>query len=145
MGEQTKRRPPGNPAWTPGCPSPNPRGRPRSGLALSERIRERLSPDELIDLVTRALADDKIDLAQRVQFAFQLADRAYSKPPAGVDLSVTTATVDHADLDRLSDDELRVLAGVTTKQESNGDTTPCSTVDDATGVHQPSTTTEPST
>lgn len=55
MSEGTERRPPGNPNWVRGCPSPNPAGRPRTGLALSEAIRARLDPDTLNELITVAL------------------------------------------------------------------------------------------
>lgn len=90
MSEHKKRR--GNPNWIKGGPSPNPSGRPRSGLALSEFIRERLSPEQLCDLVMRALADEKIDIERRVSFAFQLAAHGYSKPPAGLDLNVSSSS-----------------------------------------------------
>ena len=109
MGQQTDQKRRGNPAWVKGGPSPNPTGRPRSGLALAERIRERLSPDELIDLVTKALADDSIPLRERVAFAFQLAAHGYTKPPAGLDVAVMNGASATRDLSHLSDDEVREL------------------------------------
>ncbi|MGE0402916.1 MAG: hypothetical protein AB7T06_39790 [Kofleriaceae bacterium] len=86
--QKPKRR--GNPNWIAGGPSPNPAGRPRSGLALAERIRERLTPDQLIDLVGEALANDKIDIEKRVSLAMQLASYGYSRPASGLDLNVNS-------------------------------------------------------
>jgi hypothetical protein len=38
--------------WKKGCPPPNPKGRPRTGTALAERIRERVDVDELIQIAS---------------------------------------------------------------------------------------------
>lgn len=104
--KQAKPRVPNRGSFAPGDPRINRSGRPRSGLALAERIRERMSPDELIDLVTKALADESIPIRERVAFAFQLAGHGYSKPPAGLD---TTAKLDGStpDLSHVTDEQLR--------------------------------------
>jgi len=117
----TKRAP--TPAsWKPGQ-SGNPRGRPRSGLALAERIRERMSPDELIDLVTTALADPKIDIEKRVSLAMQLASYGYSKPPAGLDLNVSN-TSDELDLSNASEEQLRAALEILEAPASEPTTNP---------------------
>jgi hypothetical protein len=45
----------GNPNWVKGGASPNPRGRPRSGLAMAETIREMMDVDTRRELIRLAL------------------------------------------------------------------------------------------
>jgi hypothetical protein len=103
--KQAKARVPNRGSFTANDPRINRNGRPRSGLALAERIRERMSPDELIDLVTKALADESIPIRERVAFAFQLAAHGYTKPPAGLDIN--PSATDGPDLSRATDEQLR--------------------------------------
>jgi Family of unknown function (DUF5681) len=70
--------------------SGNPRGRPRAGLALAERIRERLDPDIVIDLALRLAADESIELDKRLAALLQLADRGFIKPPLTMAAQITT-------------------------------------------------------
>lgn len=121
MSKQTKpKRRRGNPAWVKGGPSPNPGGRPRKGTALSERIRERIDPDELIDLAVRiaqGLPVKVLDVGQekspvsaaaiavsmpgpKEQLAAikWLADMGYFKPAAQFEIKSSESTVDYSKL-----------------------------------------------
>ena len=119
MTDHAKHR--GNPNWVKGGPSPNPSGRPRSGLALAERIRERVTPDQLIDLVTEALGDVRIDIEKRVSLAMQLASYGYSRPATGVDLLVqgSSGASSSADWSAVPIDERRaILAEIRTRLDA---------------------------
>ncbi len=50
MSDQIVTPKPRRPSPLRGRPSNNPRGRPRSGLALAERVRKRVDLDELVDI-----------------------------------------------------------------------------------------------
>lgn len=52
------KRPRGNPNWIKGGPSPNPKGRPRSGMALSDMIRRKVDPQRMVDIAL-AIADGR--------------------------------------------------------------------------------------
>src|SRR5690606_34916909 len=54
-----KRKPKGNPAWYPGCKSPNPAGRPRGIKDRRMRITQALAKDaeEIVKVVTAAARD----------------------------------------------------------------------------------------
>lgn len=124
MSEQspasTSKRGPGNPAWVKGAASPNPRGRPRTGFALAEKIRERVDPDMIISIAGQYLAlagkfvdNEKNPLRDRVAVALQrfsavlaLADRGYMRPVSTV--AIAAVTTPEIDLGHLSDDELRL-------------------------------------
>lgn len=83
-------RPRGNPAMVKGGPSLNPKGRPRAGLALAERIRERLDPDTLLDLAVRVAADETLSPERRLEVLIPLYDRGYLKPPTTIAAKVET-------------------------------------------------------
>jgi hypothetical protein len=78
MGEQSPRKR-GNPKWQPGV-SGNPRGRPRTGLAFAERVRERVDPDVLIDLAVGIATDPNGNARDRLAAAAFLHGTAYQKP-----------------------------------------------------------------
>ncbi len=108
MSDQSPR-PRGNPAWRPGGPSPNPRGRPRSGLAFAERVRERVDPDLLIDLALRVAEDEELAPAERLAALLPLIDRGFIRPPTTIAARVeTTGGGLPAAFANLSDDELRL-------------------------------------
>lgn len=115
---------PQKPRGGPFRPGPDPRrykgGRPRSGLALAERIRRRVDLDELVDLAIdiargRAIAVETVDgvktkqvvipkTSDRVAALNFLAERGFVKPP-------TTIAIDQGgkppiDFGRLTDDQL---------------------------------------
>lgn len=82
-----KRR--GNPNMRKGMPSINPKGRPRSGLAFAERVRERVDPDKIIDAVLEVLENAEKP-SERLQAATFLRDSAYAKPPTATAIQLTT-------------------------------------------------------
>src|SRR3954468_3974752 len=88
--DQSPKR--GNPNWTAGK-SGNPRGRPRSGLAFAERVRERVDPDVVIDLAMRVTEDEDLTPSERLAALWPLSDRGFVKPPQTLAASLTA----HAD------------------------------------------------
>ena len=66
--------------WPPGT-SGNPKGRPRSPLALAERIREGMDPDALIALANKVMADDSIPAMQRLQALSPVYLMGFAKLP----------------------------------------------------------------
>lgn len=101
------QRVPNRGSWKPGQ-SGNPHGRPRTGLALAEAIRERIDPHKVIDLLESHLADDKVPAAQRLAAALPWMHAGFMKPPTSVDVT-TTNTAPAYDLSALTDAELAEL------------------------------------
>lgn len=66
--------------WPPGT-SGNPKGRPRSPLALAERIREGMDPDALIALANKVMADESIPAMQRLQALSPVYLMGFAKLP----------------------------------------------------------------
>lgn len=101
---------PGPHRWRKGGPSPNPKGRPRVGLALADAIRRRMSPDTLIDLALRLAGDETVSVADRVAALLPLYDRGYVRPPTATLLRLETEEVAPArDYSRLTLDQRRTL------------------------------------
>lgn len=90
-----------------GAPSVNPSGRPRSGLALSEAIREKLDPFAVVELVNRFLADETVPLERRLGVLLPWAHAGYLRPPTTINANVSAEPSAAHDLDGLTDDELR--------------------------------------
>lgn len=76
-------------AFRPGT-SGNPRGRPRAGLALAEKIREMVDPAELVGIVLAIARDPGVAAKQRLAAVTLLADRGWAKPPAVVEIEAST-------------------------------------------------------
>lgn len=106
MAASKSGRPRGNPAWTPGCPSPNPRGRPRTGLAAAEKIRERVDPDDWISFELGVAMDVKLSIAERRAAWHALIDRGFVKPATAHDLNVSRGDGASYDLSALTDEQL---------------------------------------
>jgi hypothetical protein len=70
----------------------NPKGRPRSGLAFAERVRERIDPDLIIDLAVRVAADETLSPKVRLEALWPLIDRGFIKPPTTIAAQVETTT-----------------------------------------------------
>ena len=79
--KQATRRVPNRGSWTPGQ-SGNPRGRPRSGLAFAEAVRERINPHAVLDLVERHLADEGVPIAERLHSLLPYIHAGFVRPPA---------------------------------------------------------------
>lgn len=95
-------------SWKPGCPSPNPGGRPRKGLAFAERVRERVDPDTVIDLALRVAGDESLPTIERLAALLPLVDRGFLRPPQSLAMQVTS--VDAAeDLSGCTDEQLAEL------------------------------------
>ncbi len=111
MSEEIKRKP-GNPAWIKGGPSPNPNGRPRAGLALAERIRERVEPDVLIDFMLQVISGQVVNADQTTSFTTIeqrgaavkfLAEHGWIKPPTQIE---TGALGNMPDLSAMTPEQL---------------------------------------
>lgn len=87
--------------------SGNPRGRPPSGLALAEKIRETIDPREMAEIAIGFLRDESVSTRDRISMWNALAERGWVKPPQQHE--VTVAQVPVFDYDALSGDELRTL------------------------------------
>jgi hypothetical protein len=75
-------------SWKPGQ-SGNPKGRPRSGLAFAERVRERIDPDLVIELALQVAADDELSPLVRLNALLPLVDRGFQKPATAITATVT--------------------------------------------------------
>ena len=78
--------------------SGNPKGRPHTGLAFAERIRERVHPDIVIDLALRYAADESIPVGDRLAGLLPLIDRGYIRPPTTAALRIEQTTAPGRDL-----------------------------------------------
>lgn len=100
--------------------SGNPRGRPPTGMALAERIRERVDLDELIDIALEIARGKGIQIgldengdpmiaiprpSDRLAAIGFLCDRGYPKPPAMLDVDLHRDGPP-VDFSRLSAEEL---------------------------------------
>jgi hypothetical protein len=79
-----------------GGASPNPKGRPRSGLAFAERVRERVDPDLVIDLAMRVAADEEMPVSERLAALLPLIDRGFLRPPQTFAGKLETSTTNDA-------------------------------------------------
>jgi hypothetical protein len=127
--------------WPKGV-SGNPKGRPRSGLSLAERIREKVDPDELIDIALEiARGNDVIvrdkdgsvildgdgmpiirapEPKDRINALNFLAERGWIKPPVQLELDAPDTAPQGLDFSRLSDDELDHLEGLLSRAAGQG-------------------------
>jgi hypothetical protein len=114
----TKRR--GNPNWVKGGPSPNPLGRPRTGLAFAERGRERIDPDKVLELAVRVLEDETLPPRERLAIVMPVVDRIYVKPPTSTQLEVTNGNAAPHSFGHLSLERQRELLAELRGGEANG-------------------------
>lgn len=111
-----KRKPPSrrgkgptSTSWKPGQ-SGNPHGRPKHLLAFSERVRERVDPDLVIELALRTAEDESLTPAERLAALLPLVDRGWVKPPNTVAVALEQRTTAGAiDWSAVPTDELRQL------------------------------------
>jgi hypothetical protein len=90
--------------------SGNPKGRPRTGLALAERIRERLDPDIITDLAERVAADETLSPQARIEILIPVYDRGFLKPPTTFAGKVeTSSTTPKRDWSQVPLEERRAL------------------------------------
>ena len=102
------RRVPNAGSWKPGQ-SGNPHGRPRTGLALAERIRERLDPDVLVDIALRVADDKEISDERKLAALSAFGSFGYQRSPVQLDVHSTTAEPE-LDLSMLTTAELERIA-----------------------------------
>lgn len=110
--ERTKPRPPSrlgkgrtSGSFTKGDPRINRSGRPRAGTAFSERGRERLDPDRVLDLAEKVLDDESIPARERLAIVMPVIDRIYVRPPTDHRLDVRTTNSEQS-YGHLSDAEV---------------------------------------
>ncbi len=82
--------------------SGNPNGRPRTGLAFAEAVRERLDPHVVLDLVERHLADEEIPIAARLAAVLPFLHSGFIKPPTEASLSLSVASQTARDFSHIS-------------------------------------------
>jgi hypothetical protein len=93
--------------------SGNPRGRPPTGLALAEKIRETIDPKEMAEIAVAFLRDERNHVRDRISMWNALAERGWVKPPQQHE--VVVAPMPTFDYDALSTDELRTLERLISK------------------------------
>lgn len=76
-------------SWKPGQ-SGNPGGRPRTAYAFSEKVRERIDPDQVIALALEFANDAAQPVERRLAVLWQLVDRGFVKPPTTVNANVSS-------------------------------------------------------
>lgn len=125
MKQATTKRVPNRGSWQPGQ-SGNVRGRPRTGLAFAEAVRERIDPHVVLDLVVRLLEDEATPIAQRLASALPFVHAGFVKPPTGLDVSVSKST-DEAAYSHLTDDQIRELLAAHDRVLTSADGHPMAT------------------
>jgi hypothetical protein len=98
-----RRRGPGRP-WPKGV-SGNPAGRPRTGLALAESVREQADPDEMSARALKIMRGDNDTLA--LAALTWLRDSGFLKPPTTSALQITNGA--ERSYAHLSDERLTAL------------------------------------
>jgi hypothetical protein len=88
--------------------SGNPRGGPRSGLALATTIRERIDPEKVLDIVCEYIDDADVPAADKLDRLLPWLHAGFLKPPTATSLHVTTETTEPLKLAHLSDAELEL-------------------------------------
>lgn len=95
-------------SWKPGQ-SGNPKGGPRSGLALATAIRERIDPQTVLDLVVAYIADETVSTADKLDRLLPWLHAGYLKPPTATALHVTGEQSAVGSLTHLSTERLEQL------------------------------------
>ena len=85
------RRVPNAGSFKPGDPRINRSGRPRTGAALAEAIRERLSPSVALDLLAKFAADESIPAERRLATLLPWYQAGYTKPATDTNLTVNSS------------------------------------------------------
>jgi hypothetical protein len=91
--------------------SGNPRGRPRLGTSLAERVREVVDPGQIFEFLQSTVFDSKARLDIRVKAAEVLLDRGWGKPVQTIDVEASVEaravpSLAGVDLSALTDAEL---------------------------------------
>jgi hypothetical protein len=84
--KQISNRHPG--MFRPGV-SGNPRGRPKRGASLAERIRETVDPNELIEFLLTTMRSPGVNRRERVAACQALFDRGWGKPLQSIELDAS--------------------------------------------------------
>lgn len=98
-------------SWRPGQ-SGNPKGRAKHGHAFSERVRERVDPDLVIELALRVAENEALAPEVRLAALWPLVDRGWVRPPTDATLTVSQGEarpLGAAVIAKLSDATLREL------------------------------------
>ena len=104
---QPPRRAPTPGSWRPGQ-SGNPRGRPRKGSALTDAIRSKVDPHELVDIALDLARNGETE-STKVQALHWLRDSGYTRPAERHEIAPGAIDDDGEDLSHLSIDTLRAL------------------------------------
>jgi hypothetical protein len=121
--------------WRPGCPSPNPGGRPRKALAAAEAVRELVDPHAWVAFELAIATDESQPLDVRRASWHALIDRGFVRAPAQLALEVTGAQTDDAAYEHATPEQLRA-AEATLLALKQGTGTPSVTDDNIESVHR---------
>lgn len=105
MDQHQPKKPPTPASWKPGQ-SGNPRGRPPKGSALTDAIRAKVDPDELVSIALE-LARGAENEGTRIAALAWLRDSGYVKPAERHEHGGAGSFDDEEDYSHLSLDELR--------------------------------------
>ena len=116
----------GNPKWVKGCPSPNPKGRPRTGLSLAEAVRRQTDPDEVAQLAIDIIRGKAIRVTRDgvptgewivprmsdvTKVLDWLRDTGYIKPPTTIAIGVDDSK-SRLDFSLLTEEQLDAYVGL---------------------------------
>lgn len=104
-----KPRVPNAGSWKKGGASPNPNGRPRTGLAAAEKIRELVDPAEWVAFELETARDATIARERRSAAWHALIDRGFVKPEQRIDARVAQQDASQHDFDSWPVERLRAL------------------------------------
>ena len=96
----------------------NPRGRPRGGLALAEKIREKAGNDAsvYVDELHKLALNRRVAPRVRAEIMKILLERGYGKCPDTINLHTgNSVDLTGIDLDRLTDEQLEELHALSTR------------------------------
>ncbi len=116
-----KRR--GNPMMVKGGPPLNPHGRPRTGHALAEKVRELVDPAELVSFFLKIKNDPSAKHADRMTAANWLSERGWGKAPIDITIEADITagprdTINDRVLKALPDDVLAKVLEVADQQRA---------------------------
>ena len=106
------QKPPTPSSWKPGT-SGNPRGRPPKGSALTDAIRAKVDPTELVDIALELARNGEAE-STRLGALNWLRDSGYTRPAEKHEIATVAADDDgDDDLDLLTVEQLRELQAAT--------------------------------
>ncbi len=116
MDQHPLKKPATPASWAPGR-SGNPKGRPPKGSALTDAIRDKVDPVELIDIALELARSGEAESTRLGALAW-LRDSGYTRPAEKHEHAMSTPEQDDDGLESLTDAELDELARVTSERDA---------------------------